>query len=282
MNYKLYAMDTSFYNSIGSYSFDARCEMLNELGFNATYLTLWDEAAWQDVNRLAQVKTTYGLDVAAVYTTLDIAGADDHAGNMRILRLVETIKGCSTVELAVVCSDKTIGPSDSAGDAQAARWLERLIAAAERNNVTLALYPHFYYWLERIEDAVRLCRLIDHPSLRAVFCGFHWYAVDGERLQDRLAEAAPFLCLANVAGSRRVEGRWNGITPTIEPLDDGELDNFALLGALRRVGYSGMVGIQGFSVGGDAYTKLKRSITVFRDIERRLDAHPEWAQLRWK
>jgi hypothetical protein len=43
-----------------------------------------------------------------------------------------------------------------------------------------------------------------------------------------------------------------------------------------------MVGIQGFSVGGDVYTKLKRSITAFRDIERRLDAHPEWAQLRWK
>ena len=83
-----------------------------------------------------------------------------------------------------------------------------------------------------------------------------------------------------ICGSRKVKDS----IPTLEPLDEGELDNFALLGLLRKLDYHGMVGLQGYSVGGDVYTKLKRSLAVFRDMERRLDAHPAWANLRfeWK
>ena len=280
MSYALYAMDTSFYTPLGAYDFDARCTMLADLGYGATYLTLWSEEAWQDVPRLASVKERYGLDVAAVYVTLDIAGAIDHAGNNRILRLLQTLDGCQTVEITMVSGDTTVHPSDPAGDPAATTWLRQLLAVAERRDITLALYPHITRWLERSEDAVRLCRAIDHPLLRAVFCGFHWYAVDGTHLPARLEEAAPYLHLVNICGSRRtVSG--NGPMATIEPLDEGDLDNFAMLGLLREVGYRGLVGVQGYSVGGDVYAKLKRSLTAFRDMERRLDAHPEWSRLRW-
>jgi hypothetical protein len=68
--------------------------------------------------------------------------------------------------------------------------------------------------------------------------------------------------------------------PTIESLADGELDNFALLGSLQRVGYRGMVGVQGYGMGGDCYGNLQRSLTAYRDLTRRLAAHPEWAVLR--
>ena len=57
----IYAMDTSFYHSLGSYTFAARCEMLRELGYDATYLTLWSDAAWADVPLLASVTERYGL-----------------------------------------------------------------------------------------------------------------------------------------------------------------------------------------------------------------------------
>lgn len=280
MSHAVYAMDTSFYTPLGAYDFDARCAMLAELGYDATYLTLWSEPAWRDVPRLAGVKERYGLDVTAVYATLDIAGADDHAGNNRVLRLLQTLDGCRTVELTVVSGDKAMRPSDPAGDAAAARWLRALLAVAERRAITLALYPHITHWLERSEDAVRLCRALDHPLLRAVFCGFHWYAVDGTGLPARLREAAPYLHLVNLCGSRRV-APGGGLPATIEPLDEGELDNFAVLGLLREIGYQGMIGIQGYSVGGDVYAKLRRSLQALRNMERRLDAHPGWARLRW-
>lgn len=281
MPHALYAMDTSFYHSLGAYHVDARCEMLKELGYDATYLTIWDEPAWEeatwrDASRVAEVKSRHDLDIAAVYATLDIGAPDDHPGNARVLRLLDTLVGCDTVELSIIGNGTRLRPSDPAGDGAAERWLGRLLGAAERRGVTLALYPHVSLWLERIEDAVRLCRAIGHPLLRAVFCGYHWYAADGTRLRQRLDDAAPFLHRVNICGSRRTPGG-----ATIEPLDEGELDNFIVLGQLRRIGYGGMIGLQGYGVGGDVYGKLRRSLAAFRDMERRLQAHPSWAEIRF-
>ena len=101
----IYAMDTAFYHSLGAYPFAARCEMLRELGYDATYLTLWSAAAWEDVPLLASVPARYGLQVAAVYITLDITAPPDHPGNAGILQLLETLEGCATVELALQAGD---------------------------------------------------------------------------------------------------------------------------------------------------------------------------------
>ena len=279
MSHEVFAMDTFFYNSLGAYDFDARCEMLKELGYNATYLTLWSEPAWRDVLKLAKVKDRYGLDVAAVWITLNISGSEYDEGNQRILRLLETLEGSKSVEVALVSGNASLRSSDPAGDKAAIDWLEKLLEIAHRRNLTILLYPHITHWMERIEDAVRLCTKVDHPALRVMFCGYHWYAVDGKNVQERLEEAAPFLGSVNLCGSRRVKNE-RGMPATIEPLDDGELDNFALLGSLRDIGYEGMIGLQGYSVGGDAYTNLERSINAFRNMEQRLEAYPHWARLR--
>lgn len=277
MSYRVFAMDTYFYHSLGAYEFDARCEMLKELGYDATYLTAWSQTAWNDVPRLAMVKAKHGLDVAGVYATLDITANE----NDKIVRLVESLEGCKQIELSVVAGAKTFALSDPADDGAAIRWLNQLLPIAERRGIHIALYPHFSFWLERIEDAVRLCRQLRHPNLHTVFPSFHWYAVDGTKLGARLAEAQPFLTSVNLCGSRSTGKKDGGLPATIEPLDEGELDNFALVGLLRQNGYTGMIGFQGFSVGGDVYGKLKRSLAAFRDMERRLEKHPEWAQLRF-
>ncbi|HWG85369.1 MAG TPA: TIM barrel protein [Deinococcales bacterium] len=274
----VYAMDTSFYNRLGSYEFDIRCEMLAELGYDATYLTLWSETAWADLPRLATVRERHGLGVAAVYVTLDVGAAEGHAGNARVLRLLQEMEGCTTVELSVV--NPSLAPSDPAGDGAARAWLERLLPVAQGRGLTLALYPHIGNWLEKVQDAARLCETLRHPSLGIVFTSYHWFAVDGRNLAARLAPAAPYLRLANLCGSRRGAGQPAGLPASIEPLDSGELDNFAVLGALRDAGFSGPLGVQGFSMGGDAYANLRRSLAALRDMEARLDAHPHWARLR--
>lgn len=278
MKQRLVAMDTSFYHSLGAYDFDARCEMLVELGYDATYLSAWSEPAWADVSRLATVHDRYGLDVAAVYATLDIAHAGERE-NQRIVKLLETMAGCSHLELSVRSSDELIAKSDPGGDKAASAWLERMLTIAADREITISLYPHVNFWMERMADGVRLCRRMDHPRLRLVFPAYHWYVVDGTGLSEQLAEATPFLASANLCGSRRFNNG-SGLPATIEPLDEGELDIFAVLGALRATGYDGMIGIQGYSVGGDVYGKLKRSLTAFRDMERRLNEHPRWAELR--
>jgi sugar phosphate isomerase/epimerase len=276
MAWPAYAMDTGFYNSLGSYDFDARCEIAKELGFDAAYLTLWSETAWADVPKLAGVRERFDLDVAGVYCPLDMTAPSAEEDGARIEKLIRTIEGTDKVELALLSERHE--PSDTSGDELALQWLERFAGAAADRGVTLMLYPHALCWLERTDDAIRLCRRFDHPNVKAIFTAYHWYAVDGSDLPRIMDDVAPYLAAVNICGSRRVKD-W--VMPaTLERLDEGEMDAFHVLGQVRRVRYEGYIGLQGYAVGGDPYANFRRSLAALRDIERRLDEHPHWAELR--
>ena len=110
-----------------------------------------------------------------------------------------------------------------------------------------------------------------------MFNGYHWYANQEKALEQRLDALWPLLRQVNIAGCRLSPLSWGGAA-TIWPLDEGEMDNFVLLGALDRRGYTGHIGVLGWeSTGGEVYGNLRRSEQTFRSMERRLAAHPGWA-----
>jgi sugar phosphate isomerase/epimerase len=269
-------MDTGFYSRQGSYDFGARCEITKELGFDATYLTLWSEAAWADVPKLETVREKYDLDVAAIYCPINMSAATFQDDVERVLNLIGTTNATRSIEIAL--KSDTLSPSDPAGDQIALALLSRLADAATGRNITLLLYPHALHWLERTSDAVRLCRALDRPNVQAIFTAYHWYAVEaGTNLPETLDDVAPFLGAVNICGSSIDRGLAMGAT--FERLGDGELDAFDVLSQVRRLGYTGYVGLQGYSVQGDPYPNFRRSLETLRDIERRLDAHPHWGNL---
>lgn len=130
-----------------------------------------------------------GWTVAGVYVVLDLSLGESHPRNQGILKLLETLEGCSTVELAIQSAGSHLRPSDPAGDDVVVKWLEKALKICEQRNINILLYSHLSFWVERHEDAVRLCRRLNHPNLGIVFCGFHWYAVDGTNLTGMLEEA---------------------------------------------------------------------------------------------
>ncbi|RXZ79687.1 sugar phosphate isomerase/epimerase [Paenibacillaceae bacterium] len=272
---KLYAMDTFFYHSLGNYPFRIRCEMIRELGYDAAYLTLWDEQAWQDSELLPAVKEEYGLEVAAVYAVLDLTQSPEHPEAARMITMLEQLQGCSRVELALTVGDGRFKLSDPEGDALAMEWLARLLPIAERKQLRLSLYPHVFFWLERWEDALRLIGKIGHPLLGMAFSSFHWYAIDGTRLQEALSSCMPHLHAVSLCGSRK-QSESAGLPATIECIDQGELDLFAFLALLRRYGYQGPVGFQGYGMGGDAFANLRRNKAVYEEMLARLTHHPSW------
>jgi sugar phosphate isomerase/epimerase len=278
MTLPLLGMDVGFYNSLGSYPLDVRCEMLAELGYSATNLTLWSEPAWADLDRLTATSVANGLTVASVYVTVDVSAPHDSPENLRVLDMISGLEDIATVELAILHSDPAIPPSSETGDPAATHFIEAALDRAASSGVTIALYPHTFAWMERIDDAVRLAAQFHMPRLGVVFPAFHWYAIDGSDLAASLDLAAPYLKLVNTNGSRRAAGSY--FPATIEPIGDGEFDNFAFLGQLRRIGYSGFLGVQSYGVGGDAFEHFRRSRAGVRAIESRLDAHPQWPALR--
>jgi sugar phosphate isomerase/epimerase len=275
MTQKYYAMDFAFYSSMGVYSFEDCCEITEAVGYDAMLLSIWDGRNWAQAKELATMNDRFGLDAAGVYVVLNLALGEHDPRNSGILKMLETMPDGSTVQLSIQTAAANMPPSDPAGDVPVIAWLRQALDIAERRNIQILIYNHLSFWTEKLSDAIRLCEKLPHLNLGIVFCGYHWYAVEGTGLAPLLAQALPYLKQVNLSGSRRSPLGFGGIA-TIEPLDVGEMDNFALVALLNRLGYTGMLGYLGWNEGGDAYNKLERSLRALRDMRGRAERHPHW------
>lgn len=272
---QLYAMDTFFYTTLGSYDLDARCQMLSELGYAGTHLTVWSERAAHDIDRLARVTQHYKLTVFGVYFVLEL---HDQARMQQTMALIERIPVRTTIELAITVGGPGHHQSNPQFDAEAVSAIRHICDYAQTRGHTVVLYPHVDFWLESHLDAIRICQQCAHPALGVSFNAYHWYALGNRDIVATLTDMRPFLTAANICGSRRLPPG-QGRTATIELIDEGDLDLFALLCALKQVGYNGPIGLQGYGIGGDVYTKLRRSRVAFDDLQHRVALRAHWANL---
>jgi sugar phosphate isomerase/epimerase len=274
MIWKTFAMETAFSNSLGTYPLATRVQMLKSLGYDAYYHMLWNPIPIDELSQLASVCAAAQLPCVGVWAYMELGHEQRPRNDEVIARVITRLAPGSALELAIGTAAKPgLSLSDPAGDDGVLGVLESLLRLAEQRDIDIVLYPHIRCWMERHDDALRLCETLRHRRLGLAFCAWHWYALGPRDLAPQLARLAPHLRSVNCCGTRPVRDA----LPTIEPLDDGELDHFTLLGLLHRLGYRGYVGVQGYSAGGDAYAKLRRSLAALHDIQARLQRHPEWS-----
>jgi len=262
MSYPVHALDSFFYSSMGVYTFQSQCEMLAELGYDGITVSAWGGKPLTDLSLLSSVKARHGLDVSALYLVL-------HEGrNDLLLRdIVERVEGVQLVELAVQTSLN--------GANGIKRFIESLLPIIERRGLRLALYPHLHHVTQTTSEVLQLCQHFLHPQLGMSFNGYHWYAGQEGNLEERLVAIKPWLMQVVLSGSALSPLGWGSVA-TMEPPDRGELDNFALIAALERIGYKGSIGILGWDYGGDIYLKLQRCLYTVHAMQERLLAHPGW------
>jgi sugar phosphate isomerase/epimerase len=94
-------------------------------------------------------------------------------------------------------------------------------------------------------------------------------AVDGEKdYRPYLRDGAEKIFVVTICGSK-VGSKTD--QELIQPLDQGDFDNHALLTTLREIGYRGPVGLLCCGIPGDAREHLQRSMNVWNAWEE------EWA-----
>jgi sugar phosphate isomerase/epimerase len=262
MHRPVHALDSFFYNSMGVYAFQSQCEMLAELGYDGITVSAWSGTPLTNLSLLPAVPARHGLKVSALYLVL-------HEGrNDAVLRdIVETVEGVELIELAIQTSVN--------GRDGILRNIEALLRIAERRGLRLALYPHLKHVTQTTSQVRALCEHFAHARLGMSFNGYHWYASEEGDLAGRLAAIGPWLMQVVLSGSAMSPLGWGGVA-TMEPVDQGELDNLAVLAALNDIGYNGSIGILGWDYGGDIYLKLERCLRTMRKLERRLIRHPDW------
>lgn len=159
----------------------------------------------------------------------------------------------------------TYSKSTPEGDDAAVALVRNVADLAAAKGLRVALYPHTNFWLERVEDAVRVARKVDRDNVGVTFNLCHWLRVDGENLEDRLRAASPYLFMVTVNGADAAGTDWKQL---IQPLDSGTYDIRPLLSLLEELDYEGPVGLQGYGIGGDVAANLRRSMAAWRTLIR--------------
>ena len=181
----------------------------------------------------------------------------------RLKDVLQLLKGRETIVGLLVQGGR---PSDQKLDNRAVEIVREIADMAAESGLRVALYPHCNDWLERFEDAIRVAEKVDRKNLGVQLNLCHFLKSEDEKDLDRLIEAAGpglFAVTINGAESGAKGAGWDRLLLT---LDRGTFDNGKLLRTLRRMGYTGPVGLQCYGILGNVRDNMKRSMETWRKL----------------
>ncbi|MFH1882416.1 MAG: TIM barrel protein, partial [Planctomycetota bacterium] len=165
---------------------------------------------------------------------------------------------------------KKLKPSSLEGDARAVQVIREIADAAAESGLRVALYPHTGFWVERVEDAIRVAKKVNRKNVGVTFNLCHWLRTDDEKnMKSILKSAMPYLFVVSINGADSGGKDWKQL---IQTLDRGSFNILRFLKALKNSGYTGPIGLQGYGIGGDAYENLKRSMSAWRKLSEKITA----------
>lgn len=242
-----------------------QAQLLGELGY-AGAGHLWFDNVAERLDTLDR----YRLKLFQVYMRINLGPKAKEPYDPRLTKILPLLKGRGA-QLAVLVSGGR--PSDQTLDDRAVALVREVADAANAYGVSLALYPHQKDWLETVQDAVRVADKANRSNGGVMFNLCHWLKVGDEAEMGALLRTArPRLVAVSINGSDRGAEIKAGTGNWIQPLDSGTFDNLGLLLELHRIGYRGPVGLQCYGIAGDAAVHLRRSMSAWRALKRRLEA----------
>ena len=244
----------------------AQATMLKEVGFDGGGHCWPFETMEERLRTLDSV----GLKTVHIYATAMLpvdAPIVPEAGLRKVIPLLKD----HHVQIALgIRQIRKWKKSDPAGDAEAVNLVRQIADLAQPVGATVVLYPHFDFWMEKLEDTVRLARQVDRPNVGVMFNLCHWLRAEGERdMENALRDALPLLQAVSINGCDTIAelsaanwetGRW------IQPLGKGSYPVGDVLKMLDGLGYRGPVGLQCFGIGGDARVHLSASMTAWQQF----------------
>jgi len=236
-------------------------EMVKELGYAGIGCT-----AGEGLAEIAEELDKNGLRLFAAYVGCYI-DADARSYGPELKEAIEVMKGRNAI-LWLFVQSKKLKPSSLEGDARAVQVIREIADMAAANKVRVALYPHTGFWVERVEDAIRVAKKVDHKNVGITFNLCHWLKTDDEEnMKSLIKSAMPHLFVVSINGADSGGKDWKQL---IQTLDSGSFNVLRFLKVLKKSGYTGPIGLQGYGIGGDAYENLKRSMGAWRKLSEKM------------
>lgn len=213
-------------------------------------------AGAKNAGAMVAAQGTAGMKPLGIYTGINLS-AERPGLEPGLAEAIAALRGTGAL-ITFTVNGKATG-----GDAVAVPLLREVADLAAKAGLRVALYPHYGFYMARIEDALRLRALAGRDNVGLVFNLCHWLrSGDGANLQARLREAGPYLDLALINGSDDA-GDWDRL---IQPLDRGSYDVAGFVRALRAAGFRGRIGLQCYGIKGDREENLRRSMAAWQRL----------------
>jgi sugar phosphate isomerase/epimerase len=258
-----FAMDTGTIDETHK-SAKAQVDMLKELGYAG--IGYWEGNPSQGTAGIAEMLAELdksNLKAFGAYFTIKLEEPAEKYTTL-IENSIRALAGRKTTIWLAITSD-VHQKSAVSGDEQAVAIISRIADVANKNGVAVGLYPHENFWLEKIEDAVRVAEKSNRRNVGVIFNLYHWLKTDKPaNMETAVARAMPYLLVVTINGATEAG--------SIETLDRGTFDVYRFLRAIRQAGFTGPIGLQGYGIGGDVRENLRRSMQAWREFSQRLAA----------
>lgn len=269
---RLYAMDTHFMCANEGPSPKEQAELVKSIGFENYYVT----GSINNIDRFehyALASRSAGIEINAAFESIDILSPFTRTHLAHTERVLQLLPSHGRIELALTAGGFGSHVGNHELDDHAVEWLDAITDLLEQEKREVSLYPHFGFYLETFEDALRVARKISSAWVRVIFTSYHWFHVQvhqGHRQPSSaqlFAEAGDLLNAVNLCGSSRLAGpqaESAPLNPSIAPLDEGDADVASMVSELIRIGFTGPIGVQGYAVTAPAKDALARSHEMLR------------------
>jgi sugar phosphate isomerase/epimerase len=213
----------------------------------------------KDIPAMLAAHRANGLKPLGIYTGMNLSDAKP-GYDPGLPQAIEQLKGSGALITF------TVQGKHERGDAIAAEVISEVADLAARAGLRVALYPHYGFYVARIEDALRIREKTGRKNVGIIFNLCHWLrSGDEANLDLRLRQAMPHLLMVSINGSDH-EGDWDRL---IQTLDRGQFDVAAFLKKLHAAGYKGPVGLQCYNIPGDREANLRRSMDAWKRIQNK-------------
>ena len=232
-------------------------EMVRELGYEGI-----GGRADKELGEMLEELDKNDLRMFAVYLGANI-DADQTKYGPELKEAIELLKGSNSI-LWLFVQSKKLKPSTVDGDARAVAVIQEISDMAAEAGLRVALYPHAGFWLEKVEDAIRVAKKVDRRNVGVTFNLCHWLRTEDEKnMRSLIISAMPHLFVVSINGADSGGTDWKQL---IQTLDRGTFNIGRFLRMLKRAGYTGPIGFQGYGIGGDAHDNLKRTMEAWRKL----------------
>jgi len=261
-----FAMDTATRDA-NHITAKSQVELLNELGYEG--ICYWQRNPQSDINETAEMLGELDkncLKAFGFYFEVNLDSLNDKYPSL-LKETIELLKGRDSAVWISIRNEKYNKSSPEADDVAVA-IIRQVADMAYKSGVKIALYPHAGFWMERVEDGVRVAEKVNRSNVGVCFNLCHWLMTDEEKnMESVLKVVKPYLFVVTINGADSGGRNWGQL---IRPLDSGTFNTYKFLKTLKESGYKGPIGLQGYGVEGDVYENLKRAMSAWRQFSIRL------------